>query len=494
MNRNYFNYLVRNRKVALIFFFAVYLGISLISFISNDMTNLHARLVATETSITTSLVLSVILTYALPVLQLSYVHSKRSVDLFFALPVSRKEQIITNIVFMCLVCGGFYTVVSLAAWLVFGQMALGYMFYAKYLALGLVFILTMIIINSTMYLLANNAFDGIVMIGAYTALPYIVYAAVWSFAINTVAGYTGGRWADTVQHWLSPLYINISNIVSVTDPARTIRPLDVILLILWTGLAVYGLKKNFTDRKAERAEQVSDSFFAYPFIINSYALCVLTVLAFEVVAGSGLRPMLVFYILLFLIYFVAMFVYRRKIRPELKYFAAFGIGTVLTLALAAAAWHTRGFGLAEKYSLTEGDYLVYSYHLQCEKNDLAKPMDTSGENWEAGAEVSVTVTIPVEKMDEYRPLIDMFETHRRGAIDRYYADNTVNYGRSRPYLEVYNSMDPFIKGDWFNAYRYYSADPLSLDELKLADRYGDVSIYTWYEDGEYTLEEYLEGE
>ena len=87
MNKNYFLYLFKKRKIAIFFFLAVYVGMAFAPFM---FTNLQDGSVLRDcflSSVAISSAMSTILCFGLPILLFHFVHQKRTVDIYFSLPV-----------------------------------------------------------------------------------------------------------------------------------------------------------------------------------------------------------------------------------------------------------------------------------------------------------------------------------------------------------------------------------------------------------------------
>ena len=209
----------------------------------------------------------------------------------------------------------------------------------------------------------------------------------------------------------------------------------------------------------------------------------------ESVRDGSIRYNLIFYILLLFIYIVATFVYRRKIRLEPKYLAAFAGGMILTLGLAYAGWTTRGFGIADRHELPEGKYIVFDYDARVERDDLGV-LQAAESDWNEGVDISFQLDIPADRLDEYAPAVAVMEELRSQAIDDYYQRTEFNGYASM--LSVYGKNS---RENWQETQRYYyylHDHLLSEEQLKELAPYVTINIY----DDEYmepfTLQEYLE--
>lgn len=90
MNMNYFKYLFRSRRIPLIFIAVIYAGIcTAVSSTSNN----NGLIIGMETNI----VIALILTFIVPPILFRSLHSRRSSDQLLALPMSRKELLVTSL-------------------------------------------------------------------------------------------------------------------------------------------------------------------------------------------------------------------------------------------------------------------------------------------------------------------------------------------------------------------------------------------------------------
>ena len=491
MNRKYFKFLLKDHKIAVLFFGVLFIGISLTPFIDT-----YNKADSLSTSMTISFILALLLTYALPILLLAFIHRKRSVDLYLSLPIKRSEQIKTILLFAFCVTAVFYLGAGLLQIILSGAVCLGNVL--KILLLGLVSIAVMLIFNSLLYLIGNNLFDSIVIAGAYTILPFQLLLSLNSFSSELLAGYTGGfDLLEDLYILLSPASMLGYNILRLTENIKSadvhIRMLYLILPVIIAGLSVYGLKKEFVERKSERAEQLSDGIFAYPAIINAYAFLILLMFAAAVVA-EGFKNMIVFYLLLLFVYVVAMFIYRREIKFKPRSVMGYIISTVITLALAFAAWNTHFFTIADKYEVGTSNYLTYGYSIVAEPDDLGKVFDDEKLPIEvnSGAYIYLQAQMPTRDLGQYEEQISIMNRHIDEAIDRYYQKKEeINYRTASIDLSNRAELGRGSRDD--TNYFYRNVQPLSEEELlKMAEKFDiTVEIYANEEWKTFPLEDYI---
>ena len=466
MNKKYLDYLFKQRKAAYLFFGLLVCAISLSPFISGG----EERIYSMQSTMTAACVFGIFFTFVLPAVLFAWVHRRRSADLYFALPVKRKDMLVTTVVFITLLSWIYFLIpVSIAVVLGRG----GLLMWLAASLFTLFFFLVMTLFNSMLFLIANNIFDGVVMMGAYSMIPVVVYAVSATFLDICVAGMRSMDYPMTLMRWLSPTMLGANTYNTLWHSILAGTPdfhwWYCAALVLYGLLAAWVLKMEFVERQSERAEQVSDRFFSYPLIINFYAFCIMIVITAGKPTLESFRAHLIWYLILLLIYIVAMFIYRRKIQVRPKDLGLFLAGILLSLALSAAAWSTRGFGLADNYRLEEGDSLVYSYWATVDMYDLTVREQTE-EFWDHYADVQVEVLLPVPLDEESRPVRDLVEGKRRESIDDFYQYNDTYYNG---WLNVYNLHNELQTNNW----QYSLKTLFTEEELELLAQYGTVTVY-----------------
>ena len=113
-------------------------------------------------------------------------------------------------------------------------------------------------------MIGNDIVDGVIMMGAYTVLPLSITSVLSSFTYSFVAG---NRYANlTLVSLFSPLYMAGELLTAIVGNEKT----DFIFIVGLIGfglLSAWLLHRSYVLRKAERANQCSNSFFSYPLVI-----------------------------------------------------------------------------------------------------------------------------------------------------------------------------------------------------------------------------------
>ena len=495
MNRTYFRYLLKHNRIAVIFFFAIYLTVAMMPVLQINAPDAQSTF---SSSVYWASMLSLAMTFVLPPIMMSFVHRKRSADVYMALPITRMEMLITILSFELLLAFGYYLISTMIIYFLTAHFAMSLSLYLQSILIVLIGTGALLSVNTLLYLIGNNVIDGIVMMTAYTVLPIVIYYVILMFSRIMIAGYqpSGSGIVFEGMGWiaaLSPLwttYFNISELFVV----REVTSIEIVYMALTAGYGVLGwigLKREFILRRAERAEQLSDQFFAYPFIIMAYTFTVLFLITAHSVSGFQANQ-LIYYLLLLLLYIIATFVYQRRLHLQWKRIGLFAGVLAAALCLSEVSWKTRCFGRGDHYSIQEGTKLVYTYSATVRKEDLGK---SAFSDEYSGDRVSVSFhsEIPLNQIINYQEEIDLMEKLRRDTIDRYYSGETRNeyLGSS---LSVSNIMGkPTIENVHRNFYSYYLDTPLSEEQLRILNTYGEVEVFP--EEGSgmaYSLNEFLD--
>jgi hypothetical protein len=482
MNKSWFRYLFRNYRIPVIFFTVVFFALSAIPLISSD--NIRGDYMG---SIEIMTVMACMMTYILPVILFAFVHNRRSSDQLLALPVSRSELLITNMAFAFTVIFGSFLFTSVLLWLINAVHTVHLTELLAIIGQEAFFTFTMLVIHTFWFLIANNTFDGIVMIGSWSFVPLLFLGVISSFVSNTVAG---GNFSDSgsVAMWLSPLAMNFHNLnFALADTDVFYNWGYTAVTALYAAAACYGLYSQFVKRKSDRAGQLSTHPLAYRLIINMYAFAILLMICFSAMNSFSVEMFTMILLLLF-IYVVAQFVYRRKIQLTVKILGLFAALTAAALGCAFAAFHTHGFGQAERYTFTDRSYIAMRYNGSVNADNptvIYKGKDVPE------AYIYAEVFLPVSEISPDNEIWQIMEKYRKEGIDTFYADEpsaaTANI--------TYNNTDSPVSYIYTNTYSYRLSEGISLEDLITLDsyRHGSVTV-TDYSDAygtEYSLSAWL---
>ncbi|MCR4951424.1 MAG: hypothetical protein K6A40_08900 [Solobacterium sp.] len=472
MSKRYLNWLIRDRKMLLIFTAILYLAVSLISeglFGDKSWVSVCSR----------ATVMSVILLFVLPLTTFAFVHRKQSTDVFFSLPLSRRDQVNTGIVF----CTGINFLLWLAANI--GGMIFfrpDVIYFGRFLILAahtLLWFLSVTVLNTVFFLFANNIFDGVVMVAAYSFLPVAVLMAVRSFSDSLIAGLTYRAAASINVTWLSAVasgYVNEGELFSFCmNEMENFRFSALYLFALIAGLILgcVALYYHFIRRKTERADMISDDFMAYPLIIHIYLILTMTAVASSFV--FELSESIIAWLVLLAIYVTAMFVYKRRLSLNWKVIAVYVCSAAAVTGLCQAARITKGFGIPESLPLVdqEEEYTTINYEAYCTSPDLGKAWNGQYDSMVKGVCVHFRLIVRKSEQESCREALEVVRKLRMVSIAEYYTGE--NHYTSSGSL----SMTPSGKvplGDVYypEKYQYRVITPMNEADLKTIAKYTNV--------------------
>ena len=285
----------------------------------------------------------------LPIMQFSYRMQTRSVDLWYSLPISRKQFTLVRllvgliVVFVAYTLGYWLCVAIVAARAVNPE----FVWYLPMYAVSIVCAVGLFGVNSFLYTRANRELDGILFLIGWTCLlPMIVYYLGQCIFIRGI-----GADGDTVSLWeLNSFTFSYSAIVSSStffdhlirgDEFFTTLPAGFTLALIigvLEAVAGYILLFIYADRdKAEHADQISSSRWGYKTLIPAYTVMMLAngELFFSYLFGTT-WIVFIYYVVIVLAAFVLYFVYRHSFRLKKSDLISLGLAVVVGAVLAFA--------------------------------------------------------------------------------------------------------------------------------------------------------------
>ncbi len=423
--------------------------------------------------------------YGLPLFEFNFVHTRKGADVYFALPVSRKRMLAENVFFAVTTSVGYFafsTLVSYFVTVLQGSREVRLSAVLLLCVYMMLFITTLVCFNSMLFLLGNNTVDGLIILAAY------------SFLLPDTAGFVD----SPVQELLSPFLTGIFDINAMVDcldgkidvtGAAWYRP---VILLLYLVLSVYGLYKQFICRKSERAEHVSDGFFSYPLVISVYTAAAVLIIVLSGTGGSRGRSAVwtaIWSAVVFALYVIATFIYRRKIRITVRSILFFAVTLACCFLFSGVSFKTHSYGFGDRLPELNSPYLAVRYMTSVRQNDLGAP-SSENDGTAAGRTVNVNlnITVKTSSLDEYPELrenllavwkqgIEDFYSRKEQDGSGYFGENSCQI-QSRAYLSEENlkTLDSLSKGanDYFDIYDENYENSLTLEEfLKERDAAGD---------------------
>lgn len=503
----YWKWLLDHWKTALIFFGILYLFITQAALVYSD-----SPVTGFKSSVYCGLVMSVMIAYGLPLFEFNFVHTRKGADVYFALPVSRKRMLAENVFFAVTTSVGYFAFSTLVSYFVTVLQGSDEVRLSAVLLLCvymLLFITTLVCFNSMLFLLGNNTVDGLIILAAYSFLPLLAVGVTDSYT-RAMLPDTAGFVDSPVQELLSPFLTGIFDINAMVDcldgeigitGAAWYRP---VILLLYLVLSVYGLYKQFICRKSERAEHVSDGFFSYPLVISVYTAAAVLMIVLSGTGGSRGRSAVwtaIWSAVVFALYVIATFIYRRKIRITVRSILFFAVTLACCFLFSGVSFKTHSYGFGDRLPELNSPYLAVRYITTVRQNDLGVP-SSENDGTAAGRTVNVNlnITVKTSSLDEYPELRENLLAVWKQGIEDFYSrdydlggttlilykeqDGSGYFGenscqiQSRAYLSEENlkTLDSLSKGanDYFDIYDENYENSLTLEEfLKERDAAGD---------------------
>ena len=488
LNKNYFIYLFKSKKHLFLITCILQVIISF-SFMGklNDTLSVFSPLLF-------NYVLGAVTAFILPLFVFSYVHNKRAVDTYYSLNMSRSTMLFTGLVY-CFVAALIPYILSLSITLlncILCGIGSKYITILELFLTASVTYLMVIVFNAFIYFLANSITDGIVILCAYYMIPAMILLAGSIFESSYLVGvYVVGDFFYKILVYLSPISLSIVEYSSVTFGGYTYEYLisSYVVTVLYIVLFTFLLFKSFNNRKVERAGNYSDGFFAYPFIIGTYTILGLFIIASTRIV-KDVYGTVIFYVLLFAAYFIGNFIYKRKFSLSKMQVLLFVGGMVLSLAFNYGCEKTNGFGLSKMYKF-DYDKMIYDYYSgfisednESEYYEFFKSLNDEDKSYMESNAFSLSV---MTKTNDHE-LVDMLEAYREKAIDGYLKDE---------YFEDYHPLTITYDDGKDGIFSNYNVGVLKFDDfIKLAkDKGSDVTVNTYngdayrliYDDGEFHL-------
>ena len=430
--------------------------------------------------------LTLTMSYVIPMMVFKFIHNSKAVDTYYSLPVSRKALLFTGLIFSLFAVFTPFFVSSVVDNIINENLSL--LSFVLYIGIGIIVILTMVCFNTLLYQVANNVFDGIVAILAYSLLPLFIYIVTTIFFEVFVCGYN--IYNVELFGYLSPVYTSALLLFRHFDSYDflfNLKDLNYLLtLLFYLTISIVLLFKYFPKRKVERANESSSNFFAYPLIIYLYtSLCLFGISCnyqFTSNVANFVKEFVVFYILCFALFVLAHFVYKRKFYFNAKMIVFFVLSIVISLTFCFAAFKTKGFGISEKDNLSD-TYVKYSIEIVSE-NDKINDYIHEKTN-EMIIDKYIWINIETQDKQINDELFSLLKGYKQNAINQFYSKkSTIN-----SYMNVYDNY--VINGDTEGFDRNYHYNFYSdLDNLEVLFKlveYDEVKIHFYTNNAEYLM-------
>lgn len=287
----------------------------------------------------------------MPIYMLSYKMTKRSADLYYALPLSRTKIFAVHFLvgFLYLICA--YTI---GYWLGFVIIAVKVkrLFLIYYLWIYLASLVPAFIvyaITAFAFTRANTVSDGIIFVTLLHFVPVLIMSTaetlLWRFGITSYINSTSyfffapldsaGRLISAISYGPEKVSVWTFTFSDITAnlAARSVNDLiGCLFAFIAACAATAGMFLTEKECKAENCGQISESIFGYKTLIPLFTVCLMVSLTEYFTESIAL-------IILAFCAFIATIIYRRTIKIGKRQAIIFAIyvaaGVILTFATLA---------------------------------------------------------------------------------------------------------------------------------------------------------------
>jgi hypothetical protein len=424
MSLNYLKYLFKKERntntVLLIIFLIIYPFINMNVKLSNTnlMYNNIESMVLDNFGKTNFITFMYLMTFVMVIFNFRYLHSKRAVDTYMQLPLTKLEIFKTKLIYTMIQVVGLAVVTYILGTmvLVIRGFDIDYR-YIIYMSILLTVGLSLLLfINAYIYQKCNSMMDGIIIMLMYHLLFLFIDLMLMIIVLNfnTSIGNTFSLFSVDMTYFnLMGVPItseNIYNFIGFT--ATQIRSIVMFLII---GLGSLFLSfREIKNRSSERAEQITKDHFCYPVIIIGFVWILFMMM---VNVDEDIDTLLIGVFVIFIPYIIGMFIYNRKVELKFKYIITYVVTLVLSFVFLFTVNSTDSFGMAKTFpnnSAYANSYLNYYFNDQ-------KDFDLFMEN--------------IEDEDALLISADQF------FYNNYYKTTTIVYNNVNNNIAVYSSKD-----------------------------------------------------
>lgn len=393
--RNYFKYLMKKYwKLELVISIVLFLQITLtqiIPLLTNDSyygSADYGQVLMTVLYYIT-LLTSCAFSCFTPIYLNHHLYRKQSCDLYYSLPMKRKDMYQTHFLYGCfsiivpmLVC----YMITILCMFVIGRYSIDLS------AFTLIFFITLInlILQAIITLISvkcNKLLDAIVATFGFLLVPFIVYFCLNGACTNMVDEiihaniyYSVGDELPFLNHlldFISLPYFAITNQSFLDAQYNFIGLYMESSQYLYFGwwliigiISYYYGKQTYIQRASEDSEQYTSSKMIYPFMIHIGLLSILLVFV-QIEHDEMMKYVLLLFALVG--YLVSMFFAVRKIQFKLQYFITFIVMLAGTAAFSVIFQQTSGFGyikeVPNKEQIEQIDVSIYLWNAEDEMYD-----------------------------------------------------------------------------------------------------------------------------
>ena len=337
MNKKYFKYLFKANANMLIFMAILNFAIVTLDFLFEKGPH--------DYNGSTVGVLLVVECMVLPLYLLRFLFSKSGADVYFGLPLKRREVVFTNLLFI-------FTIIFSANIIFFllpYSIKEGFDALILFLAVLIAFIIICLLsIFTAIILKFNNISDAIIGLIAYCVLPIMFWISAINFLGSVIIGYNVSYQNFPIEAFMISEIVSdaIGGAIDLFNKGSSYLVYSpyLILLVLFI-IGFISLLFDINSRKSEDIGGVSKSIWGYPLIIF---VSVILLMLF-VIPLDDLTSIVIYFALIFVYYLLMNFIYKRKFKISIAALLAFVLFILASYGVKYLGIMSDGFGLNQSF-------------------------------------------------------------------------------------------------------------------------------------------------
>ncbi len=327
----YFKHLIKKNIIPLVCFTIFLMLIYVLPILTENYAYVEVANTSRYLHLDDLILALIFISILVPIYIFSYKMNKRSVDMNFSLPITRRKILIAHFLVGLIIIYASYTIAYWAGFVAIITKIKGlYKIYYLYLYLATLFP-TFIIYSVTafIYTRANTIVDGVISVIGALFLPYVVVLAVDRLCLWGYSSVIG----EEQFLFIRPLMLigeKFKWAIAGSNYDVRIKGGELFAMIMWSLFAVastVGLIAYEKYDKAENCGQISESLFCYKLQIPVYTALLIS-LAVYILGDAVVICMIVF------IAFVLSIIYKRTIKIGWKFAVVFASSVVIGILLS----------------------------------------------------------------------------------------------------------------------------------------------------------------
>lgn len=323
-----------------------------------------------------------ILSIVLPLFTFRFAFSKKNVDTYYAIPITRNNLFKAH--FIAPILGTILPI--LASYLVGGCFLIAsgglgiYLELLVVLLLGFVMFVIIYSVNTFIILKCNNIIDGSIMTGAIGIVPLLLYSAMYTFLQSQIvrSGMLDSM-ISKIPDLIIDLFCSYRGLFLVGELVRfsnnnlkiSFESFDLVLFIYYVVIGIIFIVqsyRSFKNKKGEDAEQLTTHYLTYPLLSNIALIALILNFNFT---EYEITTSLIIVIGLFVVYLIINGIANRSFKITSKMIIKYIVLILVVNGFNFISKETEFFGINRKVlDYKRYDKVVFELNYYDNKDDL----------------------------------------------------------------------------------------------------------------------------